>query len=157
MATNDRQHNKVHQISTLFRRVAPALGLGLLSPWVAEFLLGHVAIDGYRILFYLGPLYAGGAILIREVTRRAGRGWPTIFLLALAYGLIEEGLVTQSLFSGALLTYAWHAFLLPPNIGSPGTVDLIGNVLFALVAIGLLVMAGRKVQRHATQSANAGA
>ncbi len=99
MNTNDRQDNKVHPLSAFLRRIAPALGLGLLSPWVAEFLLGHIAIDGYQILLYFGPLYAGGAILIRELTRRAGRGWPTIFLLALAYGLIEEGLVTQSLFN----------------------------------------------------------
>lgn len=45
------------------------------------------------------PIYGGGALLIREVTRRTGRGWPTIFLLAAAYGVIEAGLADQSLFN----------------------------------------------------------
>ena len=37
----------------------------------------------------LALLYSSGAILIREVARRAGRGWPTMLVLSLAYGLIE--------------------------------------------------------------------
>ncbi|MEV4709305.1 hypothetical protein [Actinoplanes sp. NPDC049316] len=44
-------------------------------------------------------MYGGGALVIREVTRRTGRGWPTVLLLALAYGLFEEGIATQSLFN----------------------------------------------------------
>jgi hypothetical protein len=83
----------------VLRRIAPALGLFFLSPLVAEFLLGNVSIDALAAGLFLAPLYGGGAVLIREVARRAGRGWPTMILLALAYGLIEEGLVTQTLFS----------------------------------------------------------
>jgi hypothetical protein len=44
-------------------------------------------------------MYGGGAVIIRETARRAGKGWPTIFLLAVAYGVIEEGLVCQTLFN----------------------------------------------------------
>ena len=51
---------------------------------------------------FLVPLYGGGALLIREVTRRTGRGWPTILLLGAAYGVIEAGLVDQLLFSPPL-------------------------------------------------------
>jgi hypothetical protein len=47
----------------------------------------------------LAPMYGGGALLIREVTRRAGRGVPTMLLLGVAYGLLEEGIATQSLFN----------------------------------------------------------
>lgn len=78
--------------------IAPALGLFFLSPLVAEYLLGNIAIDALAGLVVLAPLYGGGALLIREVTRRTGRGWPTALLLALAYAVFEEGLVTQSLF-----------------------------------------------------------
>jgi hypothetical protein len=81
------------------RRVAPAIGLFFLAPLVAEFLLGNIAIDALWALLVLAPLYGGGAVLIREVTRRSVRDWPTMVVLGLAYGLFEEGLVTQSLFN----------------------------------------------------------
>ena len=45
------------------------------------------------------PQYGGGALLVREITRRTRRGWPTMLLLALAYALIEEGLTNQTLFN----------------------------------------------------------
>jgi hypothetical protein len=45
------------------------------------------------------PLYGGGALLIREIARRTGRGWPAMLLLALAYALLEEAFLTQSLFN----------------------------------------------------------
>ena len=83
----------------MLRRVAPAIGLFFLSPFVGEFLLGNVAIDALPIGLVMAPMYGGGAVLIREVARRAGKGWPTIFLLALAYGVIEEGLACQTLFN----------------------------------------------------------
>lgn len=96
----------------MVRRIAPALGLFLLSPLVAEFLLGNLSITAIVGLFYFAPMYGGGAVLIREVTRRTGRGWPTMILLAVAYGVIEEGLVIQTLFNPSyfdrdLLSAAW--------------------------------------------------
>lgn len=81
------------------RRIAPAIGLYFLSPIVAEFLLGNLSIAYLPGLLFLSAMYGGGAVLVREVARRTGRGWPTIILLALAYGIVEEGLVTQSLFN----------------------------------------------------------
>lgn len=81
------------------RRVAPAIGLFFLSPLVAEFLLGDFTVAQLPYLVLLAPAYGGAAVVIREVTRRAGRGWPTMVLLALAYGVLEEGLETQSLFN----------------------------------------------------------
>jgi hypothetical protein len=81
------------------RRLAPAFALFFLAPLVAEFLLGDFPITYLGVLFALAPLYGGGALLIREVARRTDRGWPTMLLLALAFGVIEEGLLTQSLFN----------------------------------------------------------
>ena len=81
------------------RRVGPAIALFFLSPLVAEFLLGDFGLSALVLLFALAPMYGGGAVLIREIVRRTGRGWPSIVLLALAYALLEEGFVTMSLFN----------------------------------------------------------
>lgn len=82
-----------------FRRVAPAFALFFLSPFVAEMLLGDFAIDAIWIMFFVAPLYGGGALLVREATRRLGLGWPTLLLFALAYGILEEGVILQTLFN----------------------------------------------------------
>jgi hypothetical protein len=46
-----------------------------------------------------------------------------------------------------LLTYAWHSFPEKPVLGSAGAIDLIGNAIFSIGAILLLVAASRAV-RH---------
>jgi hypothetical protein len=86
------------------RRVMPALGLFFLAPLVGEYLLGNVSIVEIAALPVLALLYGSGAILIREVARRASRGWPTMLVLGLAYGLIEAGLIDQTLFNAPELT-----------------------------------------------------
>jgi hypothetical protein len=83
----------------LLWRYAPVVLLLFLAPLVAEFLLADFTIRDLWLLLALMPLYGCGALLVREVTRRTGRGWPTIVLLALAYALIEESFLTQSLFN----------------------------------------------------------
>lgn len=83
------------------RRVLSAIGLFFLAPLIAEFLLGDVPITAVFALLVLAPAYGGGALLIREVCRRRGWGWPSIVTLALAYGVLEEGALTQSLFNPA--------------------------------------------------------
>ena len=44
------------------------------------------------LVLVLGPMYGGGALLIRELTRRTRRGGPTMILLALAFTGFEFGL-----------------------------------------------------------------
>ena len=86
------------------RRLAPVTGLLLLAPWVGEFLLGSSPIQHVAAaLVLLVPLYGGGALLVREVARRFGRGYPAIVLLGAAYGVIEAGLIDQSMFNPAFL------------------------------------------------------
>lgn len=76
----------------------------LLAPVTAEYLIGYDDTIGnpaaliFGVVFF-APLYGAPAVLIREVARRLGRGWPTMLLLATAFGLVEAGLVDQSLFS----------------------------------------------------------
>jgi hypothetical protein len=109
------------------RRVAPAIALFFLSPLVAEFLLGDFGIGALYVLIGLAPMYGGGAIVIREVVRRTGRGWPSIVLLALAYGVLEEGFTTQSLFNPDYLDahLLEHGFVPALGIAIPWTVFVL--------------------------------
>ena len=81
------------------RPIVLVFSLFFLSPLVAEYLLGNMAIDALPALLFLAPMCGGGAVLVRESARQAGRGWPTMLLLAFAYALVEEGLATQTLFN----------------------------------------------------------
>ena len=103
------------------------LGLFLLAPLVAEFLLGNIAIDALYLAPFFLTLYGGGAVLVREAARHANRGWPTIILLALAYALIEEGFVTQSLFAPTYFGYDLisNAHIAPLGIGGWWTIYVL--------------------------------
>ncbi len=90
------------------KRAAPAIALFFLAPLVAEFLLGDLPITMLPALIVLAPLYDGGALLIREVARRKGRGWPTIILLGVAYAVFEEAFTTQTLFNPNYLNLNLH-------------------------------------------------
>ena len=90
------------------RRVAPAIGLFFIAPLVAEFLLGDIPIKLLGVILILAPLYGGGALLIREIVRRTGRGWPSIFVLAFAYAVFEEAFTTQTLFNPNYLHLNLH-------------------------------------------------
>ncbi|MEU7457830.1 hypothetical protein [Streptosporangium roseum] len=85
------------------RRIAPAIGLFFLAPLVGEYLLGNIPASEITGVLFLAPMYGGGAILIREVVRRTGRGWPSILVLGSAYGLLEAGLLDQSLFNPSFI------------------------------------------------------
>src|ERR1700722_15120263 len=82
-----------------YRSIPAAITLFFLAPIVAEFLLGDFPATWLPLLIILAPMYGGGALLIRELTRRVGRGWPTFLLLGAAYAIIEEAFTTQSLFN----------------------------------------------------------
>ncbi|WP_163568238.1 hypothetical protein [Fodinicola feengrottensis] len=98
-------------------RVAPALLLLVLSPLVAEFLLGDFPITKVAFLLFVLPMYGCGAILIREIVRRTGRGWPTMLVLALAYAVLEEGITTMSLFNPNYAGDHLLAYGLIPAVG----------------------------------------
>lgn len=83
----------------MLRRLAPVLCLFLITPLIAEYLLGNVPMTWIILLPVLSLLYGSGAVLIRELARRTGRGWPTMVTLALAYAVIEEAFATQSWFN----------------------------------------------------------
>src|ERR1041385_5499217 len=88
--------------------IAPAFGLYFIAPLVAEYLLGDIPIKMLGAMLILAPMYGGGALLIREITRRTGRGWPSILVLAFAYAVFEEAFTTQTLFNPDYLHLNLH-------------------------------------------------
>ncbi|WP_292519449.1 hypothetical protein [Methanoculleus sp.] len=116
-----------HSIGSFFSRIAPAAILFFLAPLVAEFLLGNLAITMLPALIVLAPMYGGGALLIREVVRRTGRGWPGMIVLALAYAVLEEGIITQSLFNPGYLgeNLLDYGFLPPLGSALPWTLFVL--------------------------------
>jgi hypothetical protein len=129
------------EIIIMWRRLPAALSLFFLSPLIAEYLLGSLPISMIAILPLMAAMYGSGALLIREAVRRTGRGWPSLILLATAYGLVEEGLITQSLFNPnylhlRLLDFGYVAWL---GTGLPWLVYVISiHVVWSLsIPIGM--------------------
>ncbi len=90
------------------RNIFAVVMLFFVAPLVAEYLLGDLPLNLLAALIVLAPGYGGAAVLIREIARRTGRGWPTMLMLGAAYALIGEGLVTQSLFNPDYLKMHMH-------------------------------------------------
>lgn len=88
------------------RTLLHTICLAVASAVTAEFLLGDQYLSGMAPaaqqvseLILFTAFYGSAAVLIRELARRARTGWPGILTLALAFGVIEEGIVDQSLFN----------------------------------------------------------
>jgi len=107
---------------TGLRPLAAAWVLFFLAPYVGECLLGNLPLTAVAGVLILAPLYGGGALLIREVTRRLGGGWPTFVLFGAAYALVEEALVDQMVFTPRYLELPSFAGYAPiPGFGASGT------------------------------------
>jgi hypothetical protein len=97
------------------RSLAPAAGVLVTAPWFAEMAWGGIPVTQLPlVLVFLAPLYGSAALLIREVIRRTGRGWPSMLLLAAAFGVVQAGVVDQSLFNPA---YGRYDFQHPVHVG----------------------------------------
>lgn len=119
-------HAEAPGLPPLPRRMALVVALALLSPVCAEYLIGYDQIIGRPLellggLLILAPLYGTVAVLIREAARRTGRGWPTIVLLGAAFGLVQAGLIDQSLFNPDFVDEpSWDRERLPTHIPELG-------------------------------------
>jgi hypothetical protein len=113
--------------------------LMILAPITAELMSGSQPplefINPVAMVINL-MLYGSGAVLIREFVRRWGRGWSSVLLLGLAYGIYEEGIVVRSFFDPTwqdLGDLAWYGRWLGVN-----WVWTIGLTLFhAVVSIAI--------------------
>lgn len=83
------------------RLLTPSMVLFLLSPAVGELLSSSSPpAEFFQPLAFLlmASLYGSGALLVRELAHRWGRGWSSVLLLGAAYGIVEEGLAVKSFF-----------------------------------------------------------
>lgn len=85
-------------------RLLPVLALMILAPISAEYLSAASGAFGgpSGLLIEMAialPIYGTVAVLIREFVRRAGRGWPTMLMVAAGCGLIQAGIIDQGLFN----------------------------------------------------------
>jgi hypothetical protein len=86
--------------TTRYRGVAAApITLTLLAPLIGEVLFGAVPLSllPFGLLGLIG-LYGGGALLVREIVRGRGLSSAWLVWLGVAYAILEEGTVVQSLF-----------------------------------------------------------
>lgn len=117
--------------------------LAVGSAVTAEFLLGDQYLSGgsaagqvAALLLYVA-YYGSAAVVIREVARHTDRGWPTMLLLALAFAVVEEGLLTQSLFNPGYLGLHKLAYGYLPalGIGLPWTIFVLSlHVVWSIAA-----------------------
>jgi hypothetical protein len=84
------------------QRFVPALVLALIATLVPEVLFGSTPLTEPGRIVATMPIYAGGAVVIRELARRRRAGWLTIALLGVAYGIVEEGLALGSFFNPSM-------------------------------------------------------
>lgn len=131
-----------------------ALLLLVVAPVCAEYLTAYdpevtgkaAALVGGLVV--LAPLYGAPAIVIREVAARTGMHWTGILALAGAFGVVQAGVVDQSLFALHYLGYAsWEHDLAPTLIAPLGVAGsfalnfLLGHVVWSISAPIALVEA----------------
>jgi PncC family amidohydrolase len=81
-------------------RIWAILTLALLAPSLGELLSGSSPPSEYFPIGWIlqAGLYGTGALMVRDLARRWGKGWPSILLLGAAYGIYEEGIAVRSFF-----------------------------------------------------------
>ena len=141
-------------------RWLPVAALAVLAPVCAEYVWGYDDSTGHPgelvgNLVVFTPLYGCPALLIRELARRRGLGWPGIVLLAAAFGVVEAGLVDQSMFSRDYrdIPY-WHQMADPTYVAPIGlsiflAVSFVANHVLASMVGPIAVvegLAGRRGQ-----------
>lgn len=119
------------------RRMALGLLL-LLAPICAEYLVGYDNSTGRPLALLAGlvifvPLYGAPALLIRELAQRWRIRWPGVVAMATAAGIIQAGVIDQSLFSESYRDIeSWSATIAPTWIAPLGfsansAIDFVGG------------------------------
>lgn len=121
---------------------SPVLALYILSPLIGEFFLGDFPVALLPLIVVLAPWYGAAALLIREVARRRGLGRRGIAVFALAWAIVGEGLLSQSLFNPGYADAHLldRAFLPALGIGATWTVFVLAiHVAFSIcLPIGIV-------------------
>ena len=130
-------------------------GLLVLAPICAEYLSAYDDSTGHALqlvgnLVVFVPLYGCPALLIRELARRRRLGWIGMVLLGAAFGLLQAGVVDQSVFSTDYRQIeGWDAsyratLIAPLGVSAANFVNFVGgHVVFSICAPIALVEGAR--------------
>src|SRR5512145_853901 len=110
----------ISKIKTRLANLTPAQTLFFLSPLLGELVSGYLSplefLNPISFVITIFP-YGCGALIVRELLVRYHKGWISLVLLGLAFGLFFEGIVTRVIFNpnwedlGALADYTHvHGF-----------------------------------------------
>jgi len=109
----------------------------VLSPLCAEYIIGYDNSTGSieqlatGLLIFM-PLYGAPALLIRELARRYGVRWPGILALAGALGIIQAGVIDQSLFSESYRQIDYWDDMIRPTWIEPLGLSLDASLNFVI-------------------------
>lgn len=124
---------------------AAAWTLIVSAPVIAELAFGSTPLRMAWLVPLWVPVYGAGVLLVRELVRRTGRGWPSILLLGLAYGVLEDGIGLQALTSPNLYDAAdWGMRIAGVNLAYWEATAIYHMVFSVAVPIALteLIFAG---------------
>ncbi len=80
---------------------SPVITLLILAPLLGEMISGSSPpIEYFQPITFLllTMLYGTGAVVIREIARLWEKGWVSILLMGMAYGIFKEGIMVRSFF-----------------------------------------------------------
>jgi len=77
-------------------QLVPIAFLVFISPVLTELLMGSLQLSNLWLLVPEMGVYGFAALIIRELTRRLGRGWGTLLLLGIAFAIAEECVILQT-------------------------------------------------------------
>jgi hypothetical protein len=141
-----RARSRRTSIAAMSDRCVAIAVLLVLSAIGAELLAAYDDSTGrpLELLFsvaFFAALYGCPALLIRELARRSGRGWPAMLALAAAAGLLQAGVIDQSLFADEYgEVRGWEearqaTYLAPLGISAHMALNFVlGHVLFSFCA-----------------------
>jgi hypothetical protein len=125
-------------VQVLAAMVLCGIGAEVLSGYAAG--TGDPGAVAVQLVFF-AALYGAPAVLVRDLVRRAGWGWPSLLVLCAALGLVQAGLIDQSLFAVDYGGYdGWEQLREPTLIPALGIsafmlhAFVIGHVLFSFAA-----------------------
>ena len=138
-------------------RSHPIVCFALLTPGIPEYVASSssfLTLASSPVFFFLQIAinvgqYTAGALLVREAVIRWKKGWGTVFLLGLAYGITEEGLGDNTLFNsshGADGVLGWFGRYAGVNwVWSTGVLayHVIFSVGLPILLLGLAIPATR--------------
>jgi hypothetical protein len=100
MAWNTLMANRIsiERSRCQMNKLTPAWFLFLFAPITAEYLSGSSPFQNPIVLVANMILYGCGILLIREIKVRWHASWLAVFILSIAYTVLEEGLMLNTLF-----------------------------------------------------------